>query len=116
MPDDSTTIATLRAAVRQFNGARHWEPYHSPKNLAMGLACEAAEIMEHFLWIDCEPSRDIVNEPAKLAAVAEEVADVACHLFNLTNALGIDLSDAIAAKMLKNAVKYPAPQSREQET
>jgi dCTP diphosphatase len=48
-----------------------------------------------------------VNEPVKLAEVAEEVADVACHLFNLTNALGIDLSDAIAAKMAKNALKYP---------
>ncbi len=98
----------LRDAVRQFNNERHWEPFHSPKNLAMGLACEAAEIMEHFLWLDCGPSRDVVRDPVKLAAVAEEVADVAVHLMNLTNALGLDLSDAIAAKMIKNAIKYPA--------
>ena len=115
MPDATTTIAMLRAAVRQFNDQRHWEPYHSPKNLAMGLACEAAEVMEHFLWVDCEPSRAIVDDAARLAAVTDEVADVACHLLNLTNALGIDLSDAIAAKMLKNAVKYPVPK-REQQT
>jgi dCTP diphosphatase len=113
MPDATTTIAMLRAAVRHFNEERQWQPFHSPKNLAMGLACEAAEVMEHFLWVDCEPSRAIVHEPARLAAVADEVADVACHLLNLTNALGIDLSDAITAKMIKNAVKYPVPQPRE---
>ena len=113
MPDATTTIAMLREAVRRFNAERHWEPYHSPKNLAMGLACEAAEVMEHFLWVDCEPSRAIVHDTAELAAVAEEVADVACHLLNLTNALGIDLSDALAAKMAKNAIKYPVPGGRE---
>jgi dCTP diphosphatase len=113
MPDATTTLAMLRDAVRRFNEERFWQPYHSPKNLAMGLACEAAEVMEHFLWVDCEPSRAIVHEPARLAAVADEVADVACHLLNLTNALGIDLSDAITAKMIKNAVKYPVPQPRE---
>jgi len=115
MPDATTTIVMLRDAVRRFNDERHWEPYHSPKNLAMGLACEAAEIMEHFLWVDCEPSRQVVRDPAKLAAVAEEVADVAVHLFNLTNALGLDLSDTIAAKMAKNAIKYPAADSGEKQ-
>jgi len=113
MPDATTTIAMLRDAVRRFNDQRHWEPYHSPKNLAMGLACEAAEVMEHFLWLDCGPSREWVRDPKNLAAVAEEVADVAVHLMNLTNALGLDLSDAIALKMVKNAIKYPAPESGE---
>jgi NTP pyrophosphatase (non-canonical NTP hydrolase) len=113
MPDSQTTVAMLRNAVRRFNDDRNWEPFHSPKNLAMGLACEAAEVMEHFLWLDCEPSREVVRDPVKLAAVADEVADVACHIFNLTNALGLDLSDAVAAKMLKNAVKYPPTPSAE---
>jgi NTP pyrophosphatase (non-canonical NTP hydrolase) len=111
MPDATTTIATLREAVRRFNAERRWEPYHSPKNLAMGLACEAAELMEHFLWVDCEPSRAVIHQAAKLGAVADELADVACHLLNLTNALGLDLSDALAAKMAKNAAKYPVPQT-----
>jgi dCTP diphosphatase len=109
MSDATTTIAMLRSKVRFFNDQRHWEPFHSPKNLAMGLACEAAEIMEHFLWLDCEPSRQIVKDQAKLSAVADEVADVAVLLLNLTNALGLDLSDAIAEKMAKNAIKYPVP-------
>ena len=46
---------------------RAWEPFHSPKNLAMGLACEAAEVMEHFLWLECEASRQWVRDPANLA-------------------------------------------------
>jgi NTP pyrophosphatase (non-canonical NTP hydrolase) len=113
MPDSDTTVAQLRDAVRQFNAERNWEPFHSPKNLAMGLACEAAEVMEHFLWLDCEPSRQVIHDPVKLAAVADEIADVACHVFNLTNALGLDLSEAVAAKMVKSAVKYPVSQSVE---
>jgi NTP pyrophosphatase (non-canonical NTP hydrolase) len=111
--DATTTIAMLRDKVRRFNDERNWEPYHSPKNLAMGLACEAAEVMEHFLWLEGEGSREWVKDPANLAAVGEEVADVAVHLFNLANALGLDLSDTIAAKMVKNAIKYPAPRAGE---
>jgi NTP pyrophosphatase (non-canonical NTP hydrolase) len=108
MADATTTIAALREAVRRFNAERHWEPYHSPKNLAMGLACEAAEVMEYFLWVDSEASRAVVHDQGRLAAVGEEIADVACHLLNLVNALGLDLSEVFAAKLVKNAVKYPA--------
>ena len=110
MADATTTIATLRTAVQRFSAERQWEPFHSPKNLAMGLACEAAEVMEHFLWVDGEASRNVVQDAAKLTAVADELADVACYLLNLSHTLGVDLSDAIAAKLVKNAVKYPAPQ------
>jgi NTP pyrophosphatase (non-canonical NTP hydrolase) len=109
MADDVTTLGVLRDAVRRFNAERRWEPFHSPKNLAMGLACEAAELMEHFLWVDAAASHEVVRDPAQRAAIADELADVACHLLNLSNVLGIDLSDAIAAKMAKNALKYPAP-------
>ena len=108
MADNSTTISTLREAARRFNDERHWEPFHSPKNLAMGMACEAAELMEHFLWLDCEQSIQAVKDPAKLAEVMDEVADVAVYLLNMTNCLGVDLSEAIIAKMAKNAIKYPA--------
>jgi NTP pyrophosphatase (non-canonical NTP hydrolase) len=112
MADATTTLATLKEAVRAFGAERHWEPFHSPKNLAMGLACEAAELMEHFLWEECAATRQIVNDPNKLAAVADEMADVANYLLNLSNVLGIDLSDAIVQKIAKNAIKYPAEQYR----
>ena len=112
MPDATTTLATLKEAVRQFAAERQWEPFHSPKNLSMGLAVEAAELMEHFLWVDNEASRQMVHDPAKLAGVAEEIADVAVYVLNLGNTLGIDLSETILAKIAKNAVKYPAEQYR----
>jgi NTP pyrophosphatase (non-canonical NTP hydrolase) len=112
MSDADTTLATLKDAVRRFAAERQWEPFHSPKNLSTGLAVEAAELMEHFLWVDCEASRQVVHDPAQLAAVADEIADVACYLLNLSITLGIDLSQAIVAKIAKNALKYPVEQYR----
>ena len=112
MPDNTTTLATLKDAVQRFAAERDWEQFHSPKNLSMGLAVEAAELMEHFLWVDTEASRQVVHDPVKLAEVADEIADVACYLLNLGNTLGIDLSEAIVAKIAKNAIKYPAEKYR----
>jgi NTP pyrophosphatase (non-canonical NTP hydrolase) len=112
MPDDTTTIAYLKEAVRQFAAEREWERFHSPKNLVMGLAVETAELMEHFLWLECAESRQVVSDPARMGAIADELADVACYLLNLSMGLGIDLSEAILAKIAKNAIKYPAEQYR----
>jgi NTP pyrophosphatase (non-canonical NTP hydrolase) len=112
MPDTTTTLQDLREAMARFVRERDWEQFHSPKNLVMGLSVEAAELMEHFLWIDNQPSRQVVNDPAALGAVADEMADVACYLLALSNTLGIDLSDAIRAKLVKNAQKYPVEKAR----
>jgi dCTP diphosphatase len=112
MADASTTLAQLKDAVRQFVAERAWEPFHSPKNLVMGLAIEAAELMEPFLWLDLEASRRLTDDPARREAVADELADVANYLLNLSNVLGIDLSDAVRAKLAKNAIKYPADKVR----
>lgn len=112
MPDTTTTLETLKDTVRQFAAERDWEQFHSPKNLSMGLACEAAELMEHFLWEDADASRRVVENQERLAQVADEMADVACYLLNLSLTLRIDLSDAIVAKIAKNAIKYPAEKYR----
>lgn len=112
MSDATTTLATLKEAVRQFAAERAWEPFHSPKNLSMGLAVEAAELMEHFLWVDSAASREVVHDAVRLGQVADEMADVACHLLNLSQVLGVDLSEAILAKLVKNAIKYPADKCR----
>jgi dCTP diphosphatase len=112
MADSDTTIDTLKELVRQFAAEREWQPFHSPKNLSMGLAVEAAELMERFLWIDGEASRRSADEPAEREAIADEMADVAVYLLTLSYTLGIDLSEAIRAKVLKNAVKYPADKCR----
>jgi dCTP diphosphatase len=112
MPDGTTTLADLKAAVHRFAAERDWGRFHSPKNLCMGLAVEAAELMEHFLWVDAEASRDVVKDAAKLVEIGDEMADVAAYLLNLSDTLGIDLSEAIAAKLAKNALKYPADKYR----
>src|ERR1700687_3455368 len=102
MPDATTTLADVKEAQRRFVAEREWEPFHSPKNLVMALAAEAAELLEHFLWVDNDGSRLVVQDEAKRQAVADEMADVAGCLLALTNALAIDLSDAIADKMVRN--------------
>jgi NTP pyrophosphatase (non-canonical NTP hydrolase) len=112
MPDGVTTIAVLKEKVRAFVAERAWERFHTPKNLVMGLAIEAAELMEPFLWLEAEASGRLASDPQALNAVADEMADVACYLLSLALALNIDLSQAILSKIDKNAIKYPADQYR----
>ena len=106
--DQSTTIADLKQIVAQFVGERDWQQFHSPKNISMALAIEAAELMEHFQWISMQESRQVPQDLEKLNAVAEEVSDVLCYLLAMSNELGIDLSDSLTRKMAKNRQKYPA--------
>lgn len=107
MADLTTTVAELKEAMRRFVAERQWEPYHSPKNLAMGLAVETAELLEHFLWVESAESYTLVQDAEKREAIADELADVLGHVLNLGNALGIDLSDALTAKLVKNVRRYP---------
>jgi NTP pyrophosphatase (non-canonical NTP hydrolase) len=110
--DAATTVAELRKLIADFVAERDWSQFHSPKNVSMALAIEAAELMEHFQWLTIEESREIANDPARLAEVAEEIADVVGYSMALANELGIDLATTIRAKMIKNAQKYPAQQYR----
>ena len=106
--DTHTTVSALRQLVHQFVAERNWQQFHSPKNLAMALSIEAAELMEHFQWCTGEESRELTKNPAKLAEVGEELADVLSYSLGLANTLGIDLTQALQSKMQKNRVKYPA--------
>jgi len=110
--DATTTVAELRQLIADFVAERDWSKFHSPKNVSMALAIEAAELMEHFQWISTEASRRLTDDPQQLAAVAEELADVVGYCLALANELGIDVSSAMRAKMVKNARKYPADQYR----
>ena len=112
MNDSNTTIAELRENIRQFVTERDWDQFHSPKNLAMALAVEAAELMEHFQWIDIAQSRELADDPEKLAAISEELADVVSYTLALANSLGIDVASTHRDKMVKNALKYPADKFR----
>jgi NTP pyrophosphatase (non-canonical NTP hydrolase) len=112
MSDSTTTVAALRQAWARFVAERDWGQFHSPKNLVMALAVEAAELMEHFLWIDNDASRDVAGDPATREHIADELADVTGVVLALCNALDLDLSEAIAHKMAKNVLKYPVEKVR----
>ena len=112
MNDDVTTVRQLRHLVAAFVDERDWRQFHSPKNLSMSLAIEAAELMEHFQWIGLDESRAVGADAEKRHAVAEELADVLCYAFALANELEIDVASAVAEKMKKNAIKYPATEFR----
>src|SRR5262245_17852894 len=112
MPDNTTTVAELKSDMARFVSERDWDQFHSPKNLVMGLAVETAELMEHFLWMENAASREVYSDSERLGEIGDEIADVACYLLALSNVLNIDLSDAIKAKLAKNAIKYPVDQFR----
>lgn len=95
----------LRAALRVFAAERDWEQFHLPKNLAMALIVEAAELVEHFQWLT--PAQSAALTPDQRHGVGEEVADVLLYLIRLADVLGIEPVEAARAKMVKNARKYP---------
>jgi dCTP diphosphatase len=112
MSDSETSVAELKRWVNEFVDQRDWRRFHAPKNLAMSVAIEAAELMEHFQWISAEESRCIANAPDRLAAVGEELADVLCYALAMANELGLDISATIRQKLAKNEKKYPAEEYR----
>lgn len=103
----SPSLDDLRQQLRDFAVARQWQSFHSPKNLAMALAVEAAELLEHFQWLTEEQSRQL--PPDKRTAVGHELADVLLYLVQAADSLDIDLLQAAQHKLQLNALKYPAP-------
>ena len=104
------SLIRLRDTLRAFAAERDWDQFHSPKNLATALAVEAAELLEPFQWLTDEQSRDLPAETR--AAVEQELADVLLYLVRLADRLGVDLEQAAADKIARNAEKYPADKSR----
>ncbi len=112
MTDDTTTIAELRQLMQRFVDERDWSQFHSPKNLSMAMAIEAAELMEHFQWLGAEASREVRHSPEDMQQIREELADVLCFALSFANALDIDVASAVREKSIKNAKKYPADRFR----
>jgi len=109
---DASSLPSLAREVSRFVAEREWEKYHSPKNLAMSVAIEAAELMEIFQWLDPgEADRELLD-PATRTRVEEESADVLAYLLSLANRTGIDLGRALLKKMEANQLKYPADRFR----
>ena len=104
------TLEELQARVRRFAAERDWEQFHSPKNLAMALSVEVAELVEHFQWLTEEQSRTL--DTRRLEQVRLELADVFIYLLRISDRLGVDLLRAAADKIVLNEQKYPADRVR----
>lgn len=103
-------LETLRARLAEFVARRDWEQFHNPKNLAMAVAGEAGELVEHFQWLTFEQAANL--SPEARAEVALEAADVLLFLVRLCDKLDIDLAAAAERKLALNARKYPVKKSR----
>jgi dCTP diphosphatase len=107
---EASEVTQLRDSLRQFAAERDWDQFHSPKNLAMALAVEAAELLERFQWVTEADSQHL--PPAELAAVRAEMADVLNYLVRLADKLDVNLLEAAREKIALNAQKYPVEKSR----
>jgi len=102
--DATITIAQLKAVMNEFVKERSWEKFHLPKNLAMSIAIESAELMEHFQWTNPQQPLCPIGDDSP---VAQELADVFAYTLRLAHVLGVDLSQALERKMELNRIKYP---------
>ena len=96
--------------LRAFRDERDWMKFHDPKNLAISIAIEAAELLEHFQWKDKESVDQYIKNNRE--EIADEIADVAMYLAELADNLGIDLIQAMESKLDKNAKKYPVAKAK----
>ena len=104
------SLQQLAEQLRRFAAERDWEQFHSPKNLAMALSVEVAEIVEHFQWLSGQQSREL--DAAKRAEVKDELADALIYLVRLADQLGIDQLEAVDSKLAINETRYPAERVR----
>ena len=104
------SLEHLRERIKAFAAERDWDQFHNPKNLAMALAAEAGELVEHFQWLTFDEAAHL--PAATKDAVALECADVLLFLLRLADKLNIDLAAAAEKKLELNALKYPVEKSR----
>lgn len=104
-------VDPLTTVLQEFAHARNWEQYHTPRNLMLALVGEVGELAEIFQWMTDEQVQQIRQDADRFQHTKEEIADVLLYLVRLANVLEIDLNQAVADKLVKNAVKYPADQS-----
>lgn len=106
MADDLVRIEQLKEKLRDFVDERNWNKYHHPKELAISIAIEAAELLEIFQWDEKADIQDIKTDAETMNKIKEEIADVMMYILCLANQLDIDLSEAVLTKLEKNRTKY----------
>ena len=107
-------IKAIIQKIKKFRDARDWMQFHDPKNMAISIVIEAAELLENFQWKTKEEVEKYVKEHK--GEIEEEIADIAIYLFELADNLGIDLTEVMERKLEKNAKKYPVDKVRGKHT
>lgn len=102
-------LHALQRRLAAFAAARRWEPYHTPKNLAAALAVEASELLEIFQWLTPEQAAAVMDDPDSASRVRDEVADVLAYLLQFCGVLGVDVLEALSAKIDRNELRFPRP-------
>ncbi|ANJ09955.1 nucleotide pyrophosphohydrolase [Streptomyces parvulus] len=113
MTDHPQDLAVLQRRLAEFAAARHWQPYHTPKNLVAALSVEAGELVEIFQWLTPEQSAAVMADPDTAHRVRDEVADVLAYLLQFCEVLDVDPLAALAAKIERNESRFPAPEARD---
>ncbi len=104
------TLESVREQIRSFMAERAWRQFHNPKDLAIAISIEAAELMEQFLWRNgTEIDARVASHEA---AIRDELADIGIYLVELADVMGVDLLEAMARKLDANALKYPVEMAR----
>ncbi|MEV5017973.1 nucleotide pyrophosphohydrolase [Streptomyces sp. NPDC053780] len=109
MTDHPQDLAVLQRRLAEFAAARHWQPYHTPKNLVAALSVEAGELVEIFQWLTPEQSAAVMADPDTAHRVRDEVADVLAYLLQFCEVLGVDPLAALEAKIERNESRFPVP-------
>jgi dCTP diphosphatase len=110
VPAMSDRIQELTAEIKAFRDARDWRQFHAPKELALAVAAEAGELLQHFVWLTPEQSEARARE--RRDQVAGEIADVAILLFELADNLALDLAEVMRRKLAQNELRYPVAKAR----
>ena len=113
MPMDSrTSIAQLRKLVKTFCEARDWDQFHGPKDLAIGVITEAAELLEHFRFKSDSQMCELLTDRRTRKEIEDELADILFFILRFSQRFNIDLSRALKTKLKANAAKYPVTRAR----
>ena len=106
----SMSMEKIIQKIREFRDARDWRQFHNPKDMAIAISIESAELLEHFLWKNTTEVEKRVAE--KKEHISDEIADIGIYLFELADILGIEVIAAMERKLAKNAAKYPVEKAR----
>jgi len=108
MSNSQTSFEEIKSKIKKFVRERDWEQYHSPKNLSMSIAIEAAELMEHFQWLTIEESKKLLKNNKKRSEIEDELADITIFILDFCNLFNINIEKSILGKLKKSAKRYPA--------